>query len=99
MRRLPSAASDAVLADDRTLLDRRGGGHGRGDVDSWRVISGIVALCMWVALAFWPARVAGRKGHGCWGYFFLILLFFPLVLVMAYVVQDRRVPASLRSTC
>ena len=24
---------------------------------------GIVGLIIWVALAFWPARVAGRKGH------------------------------------
>jgi len=23
----------------------------------------------WVALAFWPARVAGRKGHSFFGYF------------------------------
>ena len=28
-----------------------------------------IVLCIWVALAFWPTRVAGRKGHsffGCW---------------------------------
>jgi hypothetical protein len=30
---------------------------------------GIVALVIWVALAFWPARVAGRKGHSFFGYF------------------------------
>ena len=53
------------------------------------VIVGILALCIWVALAFWPTRVAGRKGHSFLGYFLLSLLFFPLALIMAYVVEDR----------
>ena len=48
---------------------------------------------VWVALAFWPARVAGRKGHSFLGYFILSLFFFPLALIMAYVVQDRTTPA------
>ena len=52
---------------------------------------GIVGIIIWIALAFWPARVAGRKGHSFIGYFLLSLLFFPLALVMAYVVRDRRV--------
>jgi len=51
---------------------------------------GIVGAIIWVAIAFWPARVAGRKGHSFIGYFLLSLLFFPLALVMAYVVKDRR---------
>ena len=51
---------------------------------------GILALVIWVALAFWPARVARRKGHSFVGYFILSLFFFPLALVMAYVVHDRR---------
>jgi hypothetical protein len=51
---------------------------------------GIVGLIIWVALAFWPARVAGRKGHSFIGYFILSLVFFPLALIMAYVVKDRR---------
>ena len=50
---------------------------------------GIIGLIIWVALAFWPARVAGRKGHSFFGYFILSLFFFPLALIMAYVVQDR----------
>ena len=45
------------------------------------------------AIAFWPARVAGRKGHSFLGYFLLSLLFFPLALVLAYVVHDRQAPA------
>lgn len=51
----------------------------------------IIFAIIWIALAFWPARVAGRKGHSFFGYFLLSLLFFPLALIMAYVVQDRRV--------
>jgi hypothetical protein len=50
---------------------------------------GIIFFLIWIALAFWPARVAGRKGHSFIGYFFLSLLFFPLALIMAYCVHDR----------
>ncbi len=50
----------------------------------------LLGLIIWVALAFWPARVARRKGHSFIGYFILSLFFFPLALVMAYVVADRR---------
>ncbi len=51
---------------------------------------GIVGLIIWIALAFWPARVARRKGHSFLGYFVLSLFFFPLALILAYVVHDRR---------
>ena len=50
------------------------------------VLAAIVFLCIWVALAFWPARVAERKGHSFLGYFILSLFFFPLALLMAYMV-------------
>ena len=43
----------------------------------------IVLAAIWVALAFWPARVAGRKGHSFVGYFILSLFFFPLALITA----------------
>ena len=46
-------------------------------------------IIVWVALAFWPARVAGRKGHSFIGYFLFSLLFFPAALITAYLVQDR----------
>jgi hypothetical protein len=58
-------------------------------VSAGSVALGVVALCIWVALAFWPARVADRKGHSFFGYFLLSLLFFPLSLIMAYMVHDR----------
>jgi hypothetical protein len=54
----------------------------------WFVAS-IIGLIIWVAIAFWPARVADRKGHSFFGYFLLSLFFFPLSLVMAYMVHDN----------
>jgi hypothetical protein len=50
---------------------------------------GIIGFIIWVAIAFWPARVAHRRGHSFVGFFLLSLLFFPLALIMAYVVRDR----------
>jgi hypothetical protein len=31
----------------------------------------ILFLIIWIAIAFWPARVAGRKGHSFFGFFSL----------------------------
>ena len=59
------------------------------DTVGW-ILIGIAALAIWIALAFWPARVAARKGHSFIGYFIFSLFFFPLALIMAYVVKDRR---------
>ena len=50
----------------------------------------ILFFLVWVAIAFWPARVAARKGHSFFGYFVLSLIFFPVALILAYVVADRR---------
>ena len=55
---------------------------------NWRFGS-IIFVIIWVAIAFWPARVAGRKGHSFIGFFILSLFFFPLALILAYVVKDR----------
>jgi hypothetical protein len=49
----------------------------------------VLLVVIWVALAFWPARVADRKGHSFLGFFLLSLFFWPLSLILAYVVQDR----------
>jgi hypothetical protein len=54
----------------------------------------VLLVIIWVALAFWPARVAGRKGHSFLGYFLFSLVFFPLALITAYVVQDRTAPTA-----
>lgn len=52
-----------------------------------------IAIVVWIALAFWPARVAGRKGHSFFGYFLFSLIFFPAALIVAYVVSDKSAPA------
>ena len=48
-----------------------------------------LALVVWVAIAFWPARVAARKGHSFVGYFLFSLVFFPAALIVAYMVSDK----------
>ena len=40
-----------------------------------------LAVIVWVAIAFWPARVAGRKGHSFVLYFLFSLVFFPAALI------------------
>ena len=59
------------------LVGARGGGVG-------------AVIVIWIAIAFWPARVAGRKGHSFFGFFLFSLLFFPAALIVAYLVGDRR---------
>jgi hypothetical protein len=54
-------------------------------------LGAIVFLFIWLALAFWPARVARRKGHSFVGYFIFSLIFFPAALITAYLVQNRNV--------
>jgi hypothetical protein len=56
-------------------------------------LGSILFIFIWVAIAFWPARVAARKGHSFLGYFIFSLFFFPAALIVAYMVQDRRVMA------
>ena len=53
-------------------------------------IGGIIFIILWVAIAFWPARVAARKGHSFLLYFIFSLFFFPAALIVAYLVRDRR---------
>jgi hypothetical protein len=65
----------------------------RGDTAMW--LSWIIGFIIWVAIAFWPARVADRKGHSFFGYFLLSVLFFPLALIMAYMVSDRSQPVAV----
>jgi len=54
----------------------------------WTIIWVIMAF-VWIAIAFWPARVASDKGHSFWGYFIFSLFFFPAALIVAYVVKER----------
>lgn len=59
----------------------------------WTIIW-IFMILVWVAIAFWPARVASGKGHSFWGYFIFSIIFFPLALIVAYMVSDNSVQQS-----
>ncbi|MEV0807466.1 hypothetical protein [Micromonospora sp. NPDC050200] len=61
-----------------------------------RTILWVILAVIWVAIAFWPARVANRKGHSFIGFFILSLIFWPLALIAAYAVRDRRPVAAAR---
>jgi hypothetical protein len=53
-------------------------------------LGGILLFIIWIAIAFWPARVAARKGHSFFLFFVFSLFFFPAALIVAYLVRDRR---------
>ncbi len=58
-----------------------------------------IAAIVWIAIAFWPARVAGRKGHSFIGYFIFSLFFFPAAIIAAYLVHDRtHIPPGVVTT-
>jgi hypothetical protein len=52
-------------------------------------LSVVILVMIWVLLAFWPARVADRKGHSFLGFFIFSLFFWPIALIVAYLVEDR----------
>jgi hypothetical protein len=54
----------------------------------------IFLAVLWIAIAFWPARVAARKGHSFFLFFLFSLVFFPLALLVAYMVSDRSTAAA-----
>ena len=58
----------------------------------WYILFAVV----WIAIAFWPARVAARKGHSFFLYFLFSLVFFPLALLVAYMVDYRRLAPATR---
>ena len=63
---------------------------------SGRWVGSIFLIILWIAMAFWPARVAGRNGHSFFLfflYFLFSLLFFPAALIVTYMVHDRTRPA------
>ncbi len=51
----------------------------------WRILSAII----WIAIAFRPARVAGRTGHSFTGFFIFSLFLFPAAITTAYLVHHR----------
>jgi len=75
-------------------LSERGGTLGTEVESVWLVGSIDLFFIIWVAIAFWAARVAARKGHSFLGYFLVSLVFFPAALIVAYMVSDRTAPAT-----
>jgi hypothetical protein len=57
-------------------------------------LGGILLFIVWILIAFWPARVASRKGHSFFLYFLFSLICFPLALLVAYLSHDRRRAAA-----
>jgi hypothetical protein len=50
---------------------------------------GIIGLIILLLLAFWPARVARRKGHSWLLFFIFSLFFFFPALIVAYLMPNR----------
>jgi hypothetical protein len=57
---------------------------------------GLGIVMIWIAIAFWPARVARRKGHSFLGYFILGVFFFPLADPRVRRGGPKRVRGALR---
>lgn len=58
-------------------------------LNGWWVGS-VILIIIWILIAFWPARVASRKGHSFILFFLFSLVFFPAALLVAYLVRNRR---------
>ena len=58
----------------------------------------MLIISVWVAVAFWSARTAARKGYSFRGYLILSLLFWPAALVVAFSLQDGTTVAPHRLT-
>ena len=56
-----------------------------------------IFLIVWIIIAFWPARVASRKGYSFILFFILSLIFFFLSLLLAYVLPDKSKPAEAKA--
>jgi hypothetical protein len=66
----------------------------RGEETAMSVLWWILFAVIWIAIAFWPARVAGRNGHSFIGYFIFSLFFFPAAILVAYLVPPRAVAVT-----
>jgi hypothetical protein len=49
----------------------------------------VIILIIWIAFAFWPARVAARKGYSFLGFFILSLFIFVIALIIAFMLPPR----------
>ncbi len=50
---------------------------------------GILGLILWIAIAFWPARIAASKGRSFLLWFILSLFFWWITLFVALSLKDQ----------
>ena len=48
----------------------------------------VAFIIAWIALCFWPASVAARKGQSFTLFFIFALFFLPAALIVAYLMRD-----------
>lgn len=61
---------------------------------TFNLIWAFVVFVFWVMIAFWPARVAARKGHSFLLFFIFSIFFFPLALLVAYIIPPATPPVA-----
>ncbi len=49
----------------------------------------LLGLILWIIVAFWPARVASRKGYSFILFFLISLPFFWITLFVVYAMKDK----------
>ncbi len=49
----------------------------------------VIVLIIWIAFAFWPARVAARKGYSFLLFFIFSLFTFVISLIVAYMLPNK----------
>lgn len=54
----------------------------------------ILGIIIWVAIAFWPATIARRKGYSFIGFFLVSLLFWWITLFVTLFMKDKTKPTS-----
>ena len=54
----------------------------------------ILGTILWIALAFWPASIARKKGHSFLLYFIISLFFWWITLFVVVSMNDKTVPAA-----
>jgi len=58
----------------------------------------VIILFIWIAFAFWPARVASRKGYSFLLFFLFSLITFLIALLVAYMLKDKTTQSAPATT-
>jgi small-conductance mechanosensitive channel len=58
----------------------------------------VIILFVWVGLAFWPARVAARKGYSFFLFFLFSLFSFFIALLVAYMMPNKNIPGATNTS-